>query len=172
MDPVTWLDLRLLITRSISSSDTFDLKVFMACWTNLMQSSEFHKERSVAMEQLISGGFLDFKTRAGAIRPEVGGEEWIKNTGSDEEDSDFAKLHAVKRRIRKPSYTKMSSFIYGLAIFDCRSDIKTLICDRRADLLRSKDEADTRKSKRKRAIFQARRDSAQEVRTDGKTTWQ
>ena len=81
VDPATWLDLRLLITCSISSSDTIGLNVFMACWTKLMQSSEFHKERS-AMEQLISGGFQDFKSRACAIRPKVGGEEWIKNTGT------------------------------------------------------------------------------------------
>ena len=41
-----------------------------------------NRRRSVAIDNSTMGGFPDFKTRAGGIRPEVGGEEWYKNTGS------------------------------------------------------------------------------------------
>ena len=62
-----------------------------------------------------------------------------------------AKSPPNRRRIAAESpssHRRVAANVYGLAIFDCRSDINALIliCDRRADLLRSKDEAATRKS--------------------------
>ena len=58
-----------------------------------------------------------------------------------------AKSPPNRRRIAAESPPSRRG-VNGLGIFDCRSDINALIliCDRRADLLRSKDEAATRKS--------------------------
>jgi len=106
---------------------------------------EYGKDEWIKLCQK-AGSTVNILDQMYTARGETIHEEPIAPLDSDD-DSEFARLHTVKRRIRKPSYTKMSTFIYGLAIFDCRSDINTLICDRRADLLRSKDDAATRKSK-------------------------
>ena len=75
-------------------------------------------------------------------------EEPIMSMSDSDEDREFFALHNVTKRTRKFYNLKMSTFIYSLAIFDCRSAINAEICKRRADIMRSREDAAALRSKR------------------------